>query len=78
MRRANQAIIRECQPIPTIEEVLQDLNGNTVVSGVNLKWGLHQRADMRQLLLSTGTFTDIRKDYVFANVGRVALIFQQT
>ena len=38
MRRANQAIIRERQPIPTIEEVLQDL----IFSRVDLKWGFHQ------------------------------------
>ena len=42
MRRANQAIIRERQPIPTVEEVLQDLNGSTVFSRVDLKWGFHQ------------------------------------
>ena len=42
MRRANQAIIRERQPIPTIEEVLQDLNGSTIFSKVDLKWGFHQ------------------------------------
>ena len=42
MRRANQAIIREHQPIPTIEEVLQDLNGSTIFSKVDLKWGFHQ------------------------------------
>ena len=39
MRRANQAIIRERQPIPTVEEVLQDLNGSTVFSRVDLKGG---------------------------------------
>ena len=39
MRRANQAIIRERQPIPTIEEILQDLNGSTIFSKVDLKWG---------------------------------------
>ena len=39
MRRANQAIIRERQPIPTVEEVLQDLNGSTVFSPVDLTWG---------------------------------------
>ena len=33
-RCANQAIVRERQPIPTIEEVLQDLNGSTVNSVV--------------------------------------------
>ena len=42
MRRANQAIVRERQPIPTVEEVLQDLNGGTVFSRVDLKWGFHQ------------------------------------
>ena len=42
MRRANQAIIRERQPIPTVEEVLQDLNGSTVFSRVDLTWGFHQ------------------------------------
>ena len=42
MRCANQAIERERQPIPTIEEVLQDLNGSTVFSRVDLKWGFHQ------------------------------------
>ena len=36
-RRANQAIIRERQPIPTVEEVRQDLNGSTVFSRVDLK-----------------------------------------
>ena len=42
MRCANQAIVRERQPFPTIEEVLQDLNGSTVFSRVDLKWGFHQ------------------------------------
>ena len=42
MRRANEAIIRERHPIPTIEEVLYDLNGSTVFSKLDLKWGFHQ------------------------------------
>ena len=42
MRRANSAIERERHPIPTIEEVLYDLNGSTVFSKLDLKWGLHQ------------------------------------
>ena len=37
MRRANEAIIRERHPIPTIEEVLYDLNGATVFSKLDLK-----------------------------------------
>ena len=42
MRRANSAIEREIHPIPKIEEVLYDLNGSTVFSKVDLKWGFHQ------------------------------------
>ena len=42
MRRANLAIERERHPIPTIEEVLYDLNGSTVFSKLDLKWGFHQ------------------------------------
>ena len=42
MRRANEAIVRECHSIPTIEEVLYDLSGSTVFSKLDLKWGFHQ------------------------------------
>ena len=42
MCRANEAIVRERNPIPTIEEVLYDLNGSTVFSKLDLKWGFHQ------------------------------------
>ena len=42
MRRANEAIEREGHPIPTIEEILYDLNGSTVFSKLDLKWGFHQ------------------------------------
>ena len=42
MRRANSAIERERHSIPTIEGVLYDLNGSTVFSKLDLKWGFHQ------------------------------------
>ena len=42
MRRANEAIERERHPIPTIEEVLHDVNGSTAFSKLDLKWGFHQ------------------------------------
>ena len=42
MRQANEAVIRERQPIPTIDEILYDLNGSTVFSKLDLKWGFHQ------------------------------------
>lgn len=42
MRCANQAIVREPQPVPTIEEVLQDRNDSAVFSRGDLKRGFHQ------------------------------------
>ena len=42
MHKANSAIARGGHPIPTIEEVLYDLNGSTVFSKLDLKWGFHQ------------------------------------
>ena len=42
MRRANEAVFRERQPIPTVEEILHDLNGSKVFSRLDLKWGFHQ------------------------------------
>ena len=42
MRRVNQAILRTRHPIPTIDELLIDMNGATVFSKLDLKWGFHQ------------------------------------
>jgi hypothetical protein len=42
MRKANEAIARERHPIPTIEDILYDLNGATIFSKLDLKWGFHQ------------------------------------
>lgn len=42
MRRANEAIIRERHPIPTVEEVLQDLSGNSVFTELDFRSGYHQ------------------------------------
>lgn len=42
MRMANEAIERERYQIPTIEEVLQELNGSAVFSKLDLKWDFHQ------------------------------------
>ena len=37
MRRANEAIVRERLPIPTLDEVLESLNGSTVFSKLDLR-----------------------------------------
>ena len=42
MHRANEAIVREKLPIPNVDEVLESLNGRTVVSKLDLRWDFHQ------------------------------------
>ena len=42
MRRANLAVKRERFPIPTIDEILQDLNQSCVFSKLDLRMGYHQ------------------------------------
>ena len=42
MRRVNQAIQRERHPIPTVDEIMQSLNGSKIFSKLDLKWGYHQ------------------------------------
>ena len=54
-----EAIVRERHPIPTIEEVMYDLNGSTVFSKLDLKWGFHQielKAESREIHYSSGAF----------------------
>ncbi|XP_041926472.1 uncharacterized protein K02A2.6-like isoform X1 [Alosa sapidissima] len=42
MRQANRAIVRERYPIPTVDEILQGMNGSMVFSKLDLKRGYHQ------------------------------------
>ena len=42
MSRANVAIIRERHPIPTVKELMLDINGASVFSGADFKLGFHQ------------------------------------
>ncbi|XP_014678291.1 PREDICTED: uncharacterized protein LOC106818084 [Priapulus caudatus] len=42
MRRANEAVIRGRYPIPTVDKLLQNMNGSKVFSRLDLKWGYHQ------------------------------------
>ena len=42
MRKANRAIVRERHPIPTVDDVLYQLNGSTTFRKLDLKWGFHQ------------------------------------
>ena len=42
MREANKAIERERHMLPTLDEVIHDLNGGTVFSKLDLNQGYHQ------------------------------------
>jgi len=42
MRRANEPVVRERHPIPTVDEVLQDMTQSSVFTNLDLKWGYHQ------------------------------------
>ena len=42
MRRANQAFTRERYPIPTVDEVIQDLNQSKVFSKLDIRLAYHQ------------------------------------
>ena len=42
VRQANKAVLRERQPIPMIEKVLQDITQSQVFNKLNIKWAYHQ------------------------------------
>lgn len=42
MRQTNSTIKRERYPIPTMDEVLPDLNGCTVFAKLDMRWAFHQ------------------------------------
>ncbi|XP_062609444.1 uncharacterized protein K02A2.6-like [Saccostrea cucullata] len=42
MRQANTAVQRVRHPIPTIDEILHEMNGSTVLSKLDVTWAYHQ------------------------------------
>ena len=42
MRQANKAIVRHHFPVPTIDELILDMNGSTVFSKIDMRMGFHQ------------------------------------
>ena len=42
MRKANEAIVREKFPIPTVDDILHEINGSEVFSKLDLRHGYHQ------------------------------------
>ena len=54
MRKANEAIVRERHPIPTVDDILYQLNGSKVFSKLDLKWGFHQiELDQQSRVITT-------------------------
>ena len=54
MRRASEEIVRKRLPMPTVDEVLEELNGCTVFSKLDLRWGFHKielHEDSRDIIL---------------------------
>ncbi|XP_064609485.1 uncharacterized protein K02A2.6-like [Liolophura sinensis] len=39
---ANEAVVRQRHLIPTVDDILHEMNGAKVVSKIDLKWGYHQ------------------------------------
>ena len=56
MRKANEAVVRERHPIPTVDEVLQDMTQSSVLTKLDLKWGYHQ-LELSEESRDTTTFT---------------------
>ena len=55
MRWANEAIFHERLPIPTVDELVEELNGRTIFSKLDLRWGFHQielNEDLRDTITS--------------------------
>ena len=77
LRRVNEAIIRERQRIPTIEEIMQDMSQSRVFSKVDLKWGYHQvelEPDSRNLttfITHTGLYRYKRMPFGISAVSEV-------
>ena len=63
MRKANAAIIRERIPIPTVDEVLKNLDGSAVFSKLDLCLGFHQielDEDFRDITTFAMGYSDTR------------------
>ena len=55
MHWADEAIFHERLPIPTVDELLEELDGRTIFSKLDLRWGFHQtelHEDLRNTITS--------------------------
>ena len=77
MRIANKAIERERHPMPTVEEIIHDLNGETVFSKIDLNYHQIERHPDSHYITTLSTYT-VLKRYKRLNFGicSAAEVFQ--
>ena len=80
MRAANQAIERERHPVPTVEDLIVDLNGATVFSKIDLNQGYHQlELDEDSQSITTATHIGLfRYKRLSFGINSAAEIFQKS
>ncbi|KAK3752456.1 hypothetical protein QZH41_007498 [Actinostola sp. cb2023] len=80
MRAANEAIERERHPVPTVEDLIVDLNGSTVFSKIDLNQGYHQLeldADSRNITTFATHLGLFRYKRLSFGINSAAEIFQK-
>jgi hypothetical protein len=81
MHNANKAITRERHILPTIDELIHDLNGSTVYSKLHLRSGYHQlELDPSSRYITTfsmhsGLFRYKRLNFGISSASRVIALF---
>lgn len=81
MREANKAIVRERHVLPTVEELIHDLNGATIFSKLDLKSGYHQLELEEQCIYITTFSTHLglfRYKRLNFGISSASEIFQET
>lgn len=80
MRMANEAVQRERVPLPTFEELLNDLNGCKIFSKIDIKWGYHQillSEDSRIITVFSCSLGLFRYKRLFFGIRCASEIFQR-
>ena len=80
MRRANEAIIRERHPVPTVEETVQEMHGGKYFSKLDLNMAYHQielHKDSREITTFAGPDSLYRYKRLIFGINMASEKFQQ-